>query len=119
MKTLLIATVALTCIALAYAGDTPPKSDSTGTAPVYTAEGALINNVHSVVGVLNRANGFRATFAGAAAFSSADTYQCFLQAVSPGPVTPSVEKIDGSHIKIPIGTSDPSSWVIAYVCIGN
>ena len=124
MRNLTILLICGVFVVLAYATEVPKSNkegDQAAGMPIYSADGALIPNPHMVTGIITWAKnpGLSVTLTGPAAFTSADTYQCLTTTGYPGPVAVPVAKIDGSHFKIPYGTSDPSSWVISYACIGN
>ena len=121
MKTSLILVVVLmTLAALLWAGspsaETAPQLN---TLPVFSTNGDLLSKPHAVLGSFTVGpQGAMATFTGQAAFTSKDSYQCFISTVAPGPIQTNIIKIDGSKIGMR-GSTNPTPWEAAFVCIGN
>ncbi len=123
MKAIAILTGVVAIVLMAWAADNPTtsKAETQGEGiSVYSPEGVLIAKSHAVVGTTTVAGrqGTTIGFAGESAFTNAESYQCFVSTTYPGPILSSVIKIDGNHIKMP-GSTNPSPWVVNYMCIGN
>ena len=93
--------------------------------PVYSADGRAITNAHIVFGQISLPGSSQGdeifiTLNGEAAFTSADSYKCFLSKpfgaglLAGGPL----RRIDGSHFAFRGGQAGPA-WQQDFFCIGN
>jgi hypothetical protein len=112
------------------AAQTPPTP--TPLLPVYSADGSSVPNVHIVIGQISVPAGppkapltppgapeeFPVTLSNAAAFTSADSYKCFLAqpyGLGSGGI---VRIIDGNQFVYRGARSGPA-WQQNFLCIGN
>jgi hypothetical protein len=113
--------------------DQVPKF-SNAPIPVYNTDGTPVPSVHAVVGHImvpagwgqdvrspQFSSGIPVTLEGAAAFTSADSYTCFVSEIGLGGSTTLLamfRKVDGSHFSIRTGAPG-RSWRQDFFCIGN
>jgi hypothetical protein len=122
----LISYISLTLVAAAQT--TPPNTP----IPVYKTDGTPVPKAHIVVGSVTVPpdwaqdvrsqefiNGIPVTLAGAAAFTSADSYMCFdVPLAGWSPVIAAFRRVDGSHFGIR-ALSAARGWRQDFICIGN
>ncbi len=132
MLLLLLVTLA---IAVTHRADAQTTTTSaSASTPVYNVDGATVPNSHIVIGYVTVPpgwafeprsqqffDGLPVTLEGAASFSSADSYKCFVsQHVGVSPPIGNFRKIDGSHFAIRVvSNSTTVAWRQDFFCIGN
>ncbi len=120
----------ISCISLAFIAAAQTASNT--PIPVYKTDGTPVPKAHIVVGSItvpagwgrtsdqDLFSGIPVTLAGAAAFTSAETYSCFVSQPLGGTSAEIglFRKIDGSHFAIR-ALSAARDWRQDFICIGN
>jgi hypothetical protein len=125
---LVLISLVIAVMPLADAQTAPPGTP----IPVYNTDGTTVPSVHIVVGSVTVppswasdvrspqfSSGIPVTLEGAAAFTSADSYICFVsQLAGPNPQIGMFRKTDGSHFGIR-AVGGGAAWRQDFLCIGN
>lgn len=125
----LLAVVLLVGISRITARTETPKS----VIPFVNVDGSELTNAHIVVGSVvvppgtipdpnsrSVPEGIPVTLAGAAGFSSPDSYKCFVSELAGvSPPTGMFRKIDGNHFAVRVVSNSAVSWRQDFVCVGN
>jgi hypothetical protein len=128
MLLLLLVSLAIATMPRADAQTAPPSTPM----PVYNTDGTPVPNSHIVIGHVTVPPGWASeprsqqffdgipvALEGAAAFTSADSYKCFLaQPFGVSPPAGNFRKIDGSHFGIR-AVGGGAAWRQDFLCIGN